>query len=163
MKKKHLRVIRDIQDAIPRELLMRLTKKEMQAPTMKKVFELALTKPDSEVSPRQKRAIKAVLDSGRFDREVEVLDHEVEKEIDAIYEVEIAKAVKLGRLPKEAPQLKSLQNKGTQYARRQEKRLRAEFGAEDSDVVDEAKDDENNANGDPARPSNRSFIPPVVG
>lgn len=125
-----------IQDGIPRELLMNLTKKEIQAPTIKKVFEIALTKPDDEVTPRQKRNIQAMLDSGRLDREVEVLDHEVEKQIDAYISTEIEKAVKLGRLPKEAPMLNSLKNKGIQYAKRQERRLRSEFLGEADDVAE---------------------------
>lgn len=159
MKKKHLRVIRDIQDRIPRDLLMRLTKTELVSPTVKAVFELALTKPDSEVSPRQKRAIKAMLDSGRLDREVEVIDKEVEIVIDAFIGEEIEKAVKLGRLPKEAPQMKALQNKGTQYARRQEKRLRAEFGVADPDVADETPHDKADQAQHTSRKADNSFVP----
>ena len=144
MRKKHLRVIKQIQDGIPQELLRNLTKMELQSPTTKKLFELALTKPDDEVTPRQKRNIQAMLDSGKLDREVEVLDHEVEKLIDAYLQEEIVKAVKLGRLPKKAPVLESLKNKGNQYVRRQEKRLRTIFTGEDSDVDGTTQEDQNN-------------------
>lgn len=140
MKKKHIRVLKQIQDGIPDELLRNLTKTELQAPTIKKVFEKALEDPNT--TPRQRRNIQAMLDSGKLDRTVEVLDHEVEKQIDAYYAEEIAKAVKLGRLPKEAP-MDHLKNKGKQYARRQEKRLRTLFTGEASDVVDNSPEDQN--------------------
>lgn len=141
MRKKHLRVIKMIQDSIPRELLMNLTKTEKQGATIKHIYEIALTKPDDEVTPRQKRNIQAMLDSGILDKEVEVLDEEVEKQIDAYIAEEIAKAVKLGRLPAEAPTLKSLNKKGIQYAKRQERRLRREFGVQDPNVDEAAEDD----------------------
>lgn len=163
MKKKHLRVIQMIQEGIPHELLMNLTKKEIQAPTIKKVFQLALTKPDEEVTPRQKRNIRAMLDSGRLDREVEVLDHEVEKEIDAYFQAEIAKAVQLGRLPKEAPQLNRLKNKGVQYAKRQERRLRREFLGETNDVAAATPDDQNVTGSDTPRKTNNGSLPTFSG
>lgn len=159
MRKKHLRVIRDIQSRIDPELLQKLTKKEKVSPAVKKVFEKALEKPDSEVSPRKKRAIRAVLASGKLDREVEVLDKVVEQEIDDFIGKEIEKAVKLGRLPKEAPKLKSLQNKGVQYARKQERRLRAEFGVDDSNVADEAPHDTGDKEVNPSRKADDSFVP----
>lgn len=138
---------------------MNLTKKEIQAPTIKKIFEIALTKPDDEVTPRQKRNIQAMLDSGRLDREVEVLDYAVEKEIDAYISAEIDKAVKLGRLPKVAPQLERLKNKGIQYAKRQERRLRREFLGEDSAMEDEAPDGEENFALNTPREDNHPTVP----
>lgn len=146
MRKKHLRVIKQIQDGIPRELLMNLTKTELQSPTIKKLFEKALTDPST--TERQRRNIQAMLDSGKLDREVEVLDHEVEKQIDAYFEAEIAKAVKLGRLPAEAEKLDTLKDKGNQYARRQEKRLRTLFTGEVSDVDGDTQEDQDNETGD---------------
>lgn len=163
MRKKHLRVIKMIQDGIPRELLMNLTKTEIQAPTIKKVFELALTKPDDEVSPRQKRNIQAMLDSGKLDREIEVLDEEVEKQIDAYMSAEIAKAVKLGRLPSEAPVLKTLSKKGIQYAKRQERRLRREFGVKSDDVDEAAEDDKDLKGSDQTGETNNGGLPSFSG
>ena len=148
-----------IQEGIPKELLMNLTKTEKQSPTIKKVFELALTKPDDEVSPRQKRNIQAMLDSGRLDKDVEVLDHEVEKLIDEYYKVEIDKAVRLGRLPKEAPKLESLKNKGIQYAKRQEKRLRTIFTGKDSDVEGDTQENQNNQESDTPQQNNGASLP----
>lgn len=152
-----------IQEGIPKELLMSLTKKEIQAPTIKKVFELALTKPDNEVSPRQKRNIQAMLDSGRLDREVEVLDYAVEKEIDAYITAEIDKAVKLGRLPAEAPQLKTLKKKGIQYAKRQERRLRREFLGETDDVAETTEHDQHVKGSDTPGKANHGRLPEFSG
>lgn len=163
MNKKHLRVIKMIQEGIPQELLLNLTKKEIQAPTIKKVFELALTKPDNEVSPRQKRNIQAMLDSGRLDREVEVLDYEVEKEIDAYIAKEIDKAVKLGRLPAVAPQLETLKKKGIQYAKRQERRLRREFLGETDDVAEAKEHDQDIQGGNPPGKANNGSLPAFSG
>lgn len=161
MNKKHIRVIREIQSRIPQELLMSLTKKVPQAAAVKKVFELALEKPDEEVAPRQKRAIRAMLDSGKLDRKVEVIDKAVETAIDEFITEEIAKAVKLGRLPKEAPKLDTLTKKGNQYARRQEKRLRAEFAAKNTDETTAPENEANNPGANKTRPTNHSFIPPT--
>jgi hypothetical protein len=152
MKKKHLRVIRMIQEKIPKDLLLNLMKEVDEAPTIKKVMELALTKPDSEVSPTKKKNIRRLLASGRLDRKVMVLDHDVEKQIDIFLQEEIDLAVKLGRLPKEAPTLELLNKKGQKYARRQERRLRREFLGEGSDVVDGAEDTPKDASEHPARP-----------
>lgn len=99
---------------------------------------------DPRTTPRQRRNIQAMLDSGKLDRKVEVLDHEVEKLIDAYFEEEIAKAVKLGRLPKEAEKLNTLKNKGNQYVRRQEQRLRTLFTGEASNVDGDPQEDQNN-------------------
>lgn len=159
MKKKHLRIIREIQDRIPRDLLVNLTKKELVSPTVKKVFELALARPDAEVSPRQKRAIEAMLDSGRLDKEVEVIDTEIEKQIDAYITEEIDKAVRLGRLPEKADTLELLNNKGNQYARRQERRLRAEFGVEGDDVANAPEDDPHDKAEHPAREAHHPALP----
>lgn len=134
MKKKHLRVIREIQDRIPKDLLQRLMKEELAFPAARKTMEEALRRPDSEVSPKRKRRIQAMFDAGILDKKVQVVDHEVENEIDAFITKEIELAVRLGRLPKEAPQLESLANKGIQYARRQRARLEEVFTGTDNDM-----------------------------
>lgn len=129
MKKKHLKVIRDIQDTIPTELLKDLTIKEKQFSTLKEVCERGLKEPDDVVSPREKRRLKAMLDSGYLEKEVDVINKPVEKQIEEYLEKEIKKAVDQGRLPKKAPEmkLKSQINKGKQYVRKQRERLTALF------------------------------------
>lgn len=144
MKARHLRVIREIHEKIPAELIGSLMKKEIQAPTIKKVVEIALTKPDEEVSRSMKRRLRALLDSGMLDREVEVVDESVEKQIDALIGAEIDKAVRLGRLPKKAPTLELLNNKGKQYVRRQQKRLHDLTVGTHDDVVLQAEDNSQN-------------------
>lgn len=142
MKARHLRVIRDIQDGIPKELLENLTRKELQSPTLKHLAVLALKKPDSEVPQKSKRRIQAMLDSGYLDKEVEVINQPIEKQIEAYIEAEIAAAVKQGRLPKamDPLQLKSKINKGKQYARRQHARLKALMDPQVSNVANGAQD-----------------------
>lgn len=151
-------MIREIQERIPPDLLKRLMKKELMAPATKKIVEVALTKPDSEVTPRQKRRLQALLDSGQLSREVEVLDHEVEKQIDDFFSKEIAIAVKLGRLPAEAPQLELLKNKGQQYARRKEAQLRREFLGETDDAADDPQDDQENKGERPTRTNDGGLL-----
>jgi hypothetical protein len=157
MKKKHLRVIEEIQSRIPKELLMQLMKTETQSPTLKKVIELALTKPDSEIPAQKKKYLQALLDTGRLDRTVDVLDFDIEKQIDEFISEEIALAVKLGRLPKVAPN-ELLTKKGTQYARRTEARLRREFLGEGNDVDNVAKGDTQGKAEHPSRSSDDGFL-----
>lgn len=128
MKKKHIRVLEEIQSRIPEHLLKTLTKIEPQNPVAKKVFEAALLEPDAVVDPKKKFRIKAMLDAGLLDKEVEVIDTEVEKQIDEFISKEVALAVKLGRLPKKAPTLKLINNKGKNYAKRKNRQLKETFG-----------------------------------
>ena len=157
MKKKHLRIIKQIQEGIPQDLLKRLTKTELQSPTIKKVFEKALV--DPATTERQRRNIQAMLDSGKLDKTVEVLDHEVEKLIDAYLAEEISKAVKLGRLPAEAPKMEGLKDKGLQYARRNEKRLRTLFTGKSEDVDDSTKEDQGDTGSDSQQQADHGALP----
>lgn len=137
-KQKYLRELRRISENIPVELLSKLMKKELLAPTVKKVFEKALE--DDTITQEQRDRFRTLLASGTLDREVEVVDMSVEKLIDAYYEAEIALAVKLGRLPKQAPKLMLKNNKGKQYARRQAARLKQLFNPEAGDDEGEEVD-----------------------
>lgn len=156
MKKKHLKTLQDIQDSIPQELILNITKKEKQFHTLKQVIEHALTLPDEEVPAKEKRKFRSLLDSGYLEKEVEVTDTTVEQQISEYLEKEIEKAQKDGRLPKKAPIIrhKSLINKGKQYARRRNKRLKDLFNGGDQQSVEgngkqiEAERDARNDNGE---------------
>ncbi len=124
MKARHLRVLKEITDSIPRELIDNLMVKEKQFATLKQIVEVALTKPDSEVPAKQKERMKAALDAGYLDREIEVINTPIEKQIDEYMSKAVAQAVKDGRLPKKAPKMKLINNKGKQYARRKHKQLK---------------------------------------
>jgi hypothetical protein len=141
MKKQHLQVIREIQESIPTDLIKNLTVKEKQFSTLKEVCERGLKEPDDKVTPREKRRLQAMLDSGYLEKEVDVINKPVEKQIDEYMTRELARAVKEGRLPKKAPQLKlkSKINKGKQYARRQHARLAALFNKPIDEVASEEK------------------------
>lgn len=162
MKARYLRVLREINDSIPKDMLMNLMVKEKQFSTLKKLVELALTKPDSEVSPKQKKRMQAILDSGYLEKEVEVINTPVEKQIDEYLTVAIAEAVKQGRLPKTAPErrMKLLNNKGQQYARRQRERLTKLAMGDNPNVVSDPENSSQDKASDPSRPDDGSVLSP---
>jgi len=137
MKKKHLKVIKEIQDSIPEELILNITKKEKQFSTLKQVAEHALTLPtgdgEGQIPAKEKRRMKSLLESGYLEVEIEVINKPVEEQIAAYFDNEIKRAIKDGRLPKKAPIIrhKSLINKGKQYVKKRNARLKALFGGTD--------------------------------
>jgi hypothetical protein len=98
LKPSYWNVLRRIQDSIPKELTERVTKKAPLAPTIKEVIERGLA--DPKVSPEIKHKLQVVKDSGYLDKEIEVEDPEITKQIDEFVEKEIEKAVLRGELPK---------------------------------------------------------------
>lgn len=104
MKKAHVRILQGIQDSIPKELLDGLMKKVLAYPALKEIATRG--KDDPNVSEEDRNKFRIMLDSGYLDKEIEVIDPEVEKKINDFVEAEITKAKKLGRLPKRAPKLK---------------------------------------------------------
>lgn len=154
MKKKYLRVLHEIQESIPKELLERLMKKEIIGSTVKEVIERALKEPDDVVSQDEKQRFQAMIDSGYLDTEIEVIDTDVDKQIDALVGAAIAKAVADGRLPAEAPKLKLLNNKGKKYVRRQAARLEKLFSPEGDSEGSNGGDDSQHAETDSARADN---------
>jgi hypothetical protein len=157
MKKKHLRELKYISSQIPEELIARLMTKEKQFHTLKTVVEDALTKPDSEVPPREKQRLQSLLDSGYLEKEVDVTDKDVEQQISDLYDKLIAASVKAGRLPKKAPQMKLLNNKGKKYVRKQHARIKAllDGGSTDGDKGPDSKNQEER----PARAANGGVLP----
>lgn len=123
------RELKRITESIPRELLDSLMKKENLSPTIKHLFNKALT--DKEVSAtltdEQRERFKLILESGVLDKQVDVLDFDTEKAIDAYLQAEIELSIRAGRLPKEAPQWAKLLKKGKKYAKRQNNRLKELF------------------------------------
>lgn len=159
MKSRHLRVLKDIQDSIPKELIDNLTHKEKQFPTLRTVLEASLKEPDSVVSPEKKRRYRAILDSGVIDKEAEVIDQSVEKQIDAYMSAEIDKAVKLGRLPRKAETIQLLNNKGKQYERRQRARLKALADGLDPDAALDAAEGAADEDAHTRRQTDGSILP----
>lgn len=136
MKKRHLRVLKRIQDSIPAELLRSLTKKENAAAVTKEIVTRALAGDGGVVlSPADRQKFNDLLKGGYLDREVEVIDYDVERQIDEIFQREIDKAVRLGLLPKKAPTITLTKNKGKQYARKQNARLKAVVDAASPEVA----------------------------
>lgn len=125
MKKKHLLEIQRINKSIPKELLDKLTTQQYKFPTLREIAMKAIANPLEVahiVSPAQLRKYKEMLDSGYLDQKEEVINHDVEKEIDAFLDVEFEKARKLGRLP--PPQkMPKLKNKSKQNYVRENKEV----------------------------------------
>lgn len=111
MRKKYELELKRIQASIPADLLKRLMKKEKTFSASKEIMERALVDPEVTLSPEQRRRYTNMLASGYFDKEEDVLDEEVEKQISDYVDAEIEKARKLGRLPK-AQRPPKLINKG---------------------------------------------------
>lgn len=95
---KQKQVLIDIQKSIPKEWLDKAHKKEPIAPVTKEIMERALNDPD--VDEETKTEFKLVLDSGYFDKEVEVEQEVVTNLINAFIEKEMIKAVIAKKLPK---------------------------------------------------------------
>lgn len=154
--KKIMRELRRITESIPVALLDNLLKKEVIAPTIKELIEKALTLPESEVTPEQRARFQNLIDSGVLDKEVEVINKDGEEAISKYIDAELALAVKLGRLPKEAPMPPFIRKKGIKYAKRQRARLEKLYSgsAEEVQQADDGsaqgKDDE----GDRSLPDN---------
>lgn len=116
MKKKHLKEIQRISKSIPKDLLDRLMKKELVTETSLEIMRKALANPEEVahlVSPEELAKYKALLDSGKGNIEIEVVDPEVEKLIDEYLEREFEKSRKLGYLPppQKMPKLKTKSKK----------------------------------------------------
>lgn len=148
-----MRELKRITDSIPTELIKNLMKKEIIAPTAKALFGKALE--DPSISDEQRERFQLMLDSGVLDREVEVVDFDTEKAIDAYITAELALAVKAGRLPKEAPEWDYLKRKGKKYARKQQKRLEEVFRAAQDSGDDASGDDREHAVADSERGDQR--------
>lgn len=98
LKESYWKVIKRIQDSIPKEWQEKLVKKVPQSPTMKLVCERAIKDPN--VGEELKKKAQTLLDSGLLDTMVEVVDKRYEKYIDNYVQKEIESAVKRGELPK---------------------------------------------------------------
>lgn len=98
LKPEYVKILRRIQDSVPKEWIAKLTRKVPVAPTIKKAYERAVK--DPEVNDELKRKAQLILDSGYLDKEVEVIDKRVENQINKYIDKEIEAAVIKGELPK---------------------------------------------------------------
>lgn len=118
MKKKHIKILQEIQSRIPTDLLDRLVKKEPVAPTVNEVIDKALV--DPEVDDKLKSKLQNIKDSQYLETTRDVIDSEVEKQISDFVEAEIQKKIAEGLLPKKpnvenyVKKTKTLSRKSTQ-------------------------------------------------
>lgn len=94
----HKQVLINIQKSVPTEWLSKVTKRENIAPTVREVMERAVNDPD--VSDELKAEARMVLDSALMNQQVDSEQLDIAELIDSYVEVEVLKAIILGRLPK---------------------------------------------------------------
>ena len=131
MKKKHLNILKEITSSIPAELIQNLMKKEDQFSTMKEILRRGLD--DPSVPEDKKARFRAMLASGHLDKQVEVINEPIEKQISDYVEAEIERFIKEGKLPARRawPKLKL-----KQYARRRSKKSKEEANIGGDDKQD---------------------------
>ncbi len=116
MKKQHLRVLKQIQESIPTELLKSLIIKVPQFPTLKEVAQHAIV--DPSIPEEEKEQMRALLASGYLDKMIDATDADIEKQIDELLSNGIKQAVEDGLLPKKINNPK-LKKKSKKYVKRQ--------------------------------------------
>lgn len=139
LQKQIWREMRRISENVPPELLANLMTKEKLSPTLNEVITRAMGDPNVELTVEQRARFQALIDGGYLDREVDVVNPDAEAALSAYYEAEIAYAVKIGRLPKEAPIPDFILKKGKKHAKRQAARLKELFSPEEDAGGDEAR------------------------
>jgi hypothetical protein len=151
--KKILRELRRISESIPHDLLDSLLKKEAIAPTTTKLIEKAIALPDGEMgmTPQKRARFEHLLKSGIITQEIDVINPDTESAISKFIEAELALAVKMGRLPKDAPMPDFIRKKGIKYARKQKERLEKLFSAEEGIAPDAGRHGAEHAEADSAR------------
>lgn len=121
MKKRHLRVLEQINKSIPQALLEGLVVKMPAFSTLKQVAEAALTDPNT--SEEDRKACESILKSGYLDKIVDTIDQGVEKQIDEYLDLQIKQAVEEGLLPASI-KIPRLKRKAHKHVRHETKKIR---------------------------------------
>jgi len=99
MKKKHLKILQQINASIPKELTDNLMMKVDQYAETKRLIELALI--DKELDPEKRESLENLKLSGHLDsRIVDEINPEIQQKIYQFIMDEVTKKVKNGELPK---------------------------------------------------------------
>jgi len=94
----HKKILLDIQKSVPLEWVKAVTERVSIAPVSEEIMKRALV--DPEVSEETKSEFKRVIDSGFFEKKIDVEVELVAELIDAYVGKEIIKQVIKGKLPK---------------------------------------------------------------
>lgn len=159
LQKQIWREMRRISENVPPELLANLMTKEKLSPTLREVITRAMGDPDAKLTVEQRARFQALIDGGYLDREVDVVNPDAEAALNAYYEAEVAYAVKIGRLPKEAPIPDFILKKGKKHAKRQAARLKELFSPEQDQGDDQARDATDDALADSERGPDDRDVP----
>jgi hypothetical protein len=95
-----LKVLKDIQDSVPKEWREKLITVEDKTPTMKFVVNEAIDK--KLVKDELVEKLRVLRDNGEFDKKKEVVNPKLAKLIDQWVDRRIKKAIKNGQLPPRA-------------------------------------------------------------
>ena len=96
----HAKVLKRIQDSIPKSWYEGLIKKVPVAPGIKEACERAVKDKDPKITAEVKKKAQMLLDSGMLDKFMEVEDPKYARLINTFLDKEIAAAIKRGELPK---------------------------------------------------------------
>lgn len=92
-----LKVLKEIQDSVPRAWWKMLTKKVWANPVIRKLVDRGLIDPEVTGETRDKLLI--LKRSSEYSEEVEVVNEDIEKKIDEYLTRKVRQATKSGRLP----------------------------------------------------------------
>ncbi len=118
MLKRHLEELKRITNSIPKKYLSALVVEKELTPVIRSM--VAKASVDEDISSVKRERFKHLLQSGLLDKKKPEVDTNVEKKIDAYVEEEIARAVRLGRLPdpKTDPQFHLFNKKKQKWIRK---------------------------------------------
>lgn len=118
MLKRHLEELKRITNSIPQKYLSALMVEKELTPVIRSIVDKATI--DEDIPLAKRKRFKHLLQSGLLDKKKPEVDVNIEKKIDAYVEEEIARAVRLGRLPdpKTDPQFHLFNKKKKKWIRK---------------------------------------------
>jgi len=123
MKKKHLKVLEDIQDRANAKFGDKLWKTKPKADVMLEVIDKALNEERDQLTPEQIDKLETIKDSHMLEGMEKVIDEKVAKKMDKYISDEVEKAIKFDMLPPrdQDPIIKKLKQKNARRTKKSEK------------------------------------------
>lgn len=109
MTESQIKVLKRINEGIPKAFLDRLIMKRYTYPTIREMVDRGLE--DPEVADKVKDKLRILKNSQEYSATEDVVDEEMEKKIDAYLSREVKKAIKSGALPPLTPEQASFRNR----------------------------------------------------
>ena len=114
MNESQRKILRDINDSVPKQWWDNVIKKVWANPTIREMVDRGLLDPD--VSPETKEKLEIVKKSPVYAETIDVVDEKIEKKIDEHLTRKVRQAIKNGSLPPLTEKdfdVRHLKNKGT--------------------------------------------------